>query len=171
MGFCIATTSRPAENILDIFHRNILDVPCTCCGKCCTHREDILLNPRDVYNMSRELGMSPEKLVKKYCEVYAGEDSRVPIVRVKPKGHVKSSVHFLQTGAGIPPQCHNAGKELQRLLSIPIPLLGFLLIPWKHWGSGDYFLFPGEKKVTILGLEKRILFFLSFFLFPFLPFP
>ncbi len=62
---------------------------CTCCGKCCTHREDILLNPRDVYNMSRELGMSPEKLVKKYCEVYAGEDSRVPIVRVKPKGHVK----------------------------------------------------------------------------------
>ncbi|EOS20907.1 hypothetical protein C806_04715 [Lachnospiraceae bacterium 3-1] len=39
--------------------------------------------------MSRELGMSPEKLVKKYCEVYAGEDSRVPIVRVKPKGHVK----------------------------------------------------------------------------------
>lgn len=62
---------------------------CTCCGKCCINREDILLNPRDVYNMSRELGMSPEKLVKKYCEVYAGEDSRVPIVRVKPKGHVK----------------------------------------------------------------------------------
>ena len=30
---------------------------CTCYGKCCTHREDILLDPRDVYNMSRELGM------------------------------------------------------------------------------------------------------------------
>jgi hypothetical protein len=61
---------------------------CTCYGKCCTHREDILLDPRDVYNMSRELGMSPEKLVKKYREVYAGEDSRVPIVMVKPKGHL-----------------------------------------------------------------------------------
>ena len=27
---------------------------CTCCGKCFTHREDILLNPMDVYNMSRD---------------------------------------------------------------------------------------------------------------------
>ena len=36
---------------------------CTECGKCCIHREDILLNPRDIYNMCRELGMSTQELL------------------------------------------------------------------------------------------------------------
>lgn len=62
---------------------------CTQCGKCCIHREDILLNPKDVFNMSRELAISPEKLFEKYCEAYVGEDSRIPIVRIRPKGSVK----------------------------------------------------------------------------------
>jgi len=62
---------------------------CTCCAKCCIHREDILLNPKDIYNMSKELGISPEELFKKYCEAYVGDDSRVPIVRIKPRGSVK----------------------------------------------------------------------------------
>ena len=62
---------------------------CTCCGKCCIHREDILLNPKDIYNMSKELGISTEELFRRYCESYIGDDSRVPIVRIKPKGSVK----------------------------------------------------------------------------------
>ncbi len=62
---------------------------CTECGKCCIHREDILLNPRDIYNMSRELGMSTDEMFKRYCETYVGDDSRIPIVRIKPKGPVK----------------------------------------------------------------------------------
>lgn len=62
---------------------------CTFCGKCCIHREDILLNPKDMYNMSKELKISTEELFKKYCEAYVGDDSRVPIVRIKPKGSVK----------------------------------------------------------------------------------
>ena len=28
---------------------------CTMCGKCCINREDILLTPKDLYNMSKEL--------------------------------------------------------------------------------------------------------------------
>lgn len=62
---------------------------CTQCGKCCIHREDILLNPKDIYNMSKELGISTEKMFEQYCEAYVGDDSRVPIVRIKPKGSVK----------------------------------------------------------------------------------
>lgn len=62
---------------------------CTQCGKCCIHREDILLNPKDLYNMSKELGISTEKFFEQYCEVYVGVDSRVPVVRLKPKGSVK----------------------------------------------------------------------------------
>ncbi len=62
---------------------------CTMCGKCCINREDILLSPRDIYNMSKELGIKPEELFERYCEVYVGPDSRVPIVRLKPRGSVK----------------------------------------------------------------------------------
>ncbi len=62
---------------------------CIMCGKCCINREDILLSPRDIYNMSKELGIKPEELFERYCEVYVGPDSRVPIVRLKPRGSVK----------------------------------------------------------------------------------
>ncbi len=62
---------------------------CVQCGKCCIHREDILLTPRDIYNLSKELGMLPEIMSGQYCEVYVGQDSRVPIVRLKPRGQIK----------------------------------------------------------------------------------
>lgn len=62
---------------------------CTMCGKCCINREDILLTPRDIYNMSKALGITPEELFKKYCETYIGVDSRIPIVRLMPRGSVK----------------------------------------------------------------------------------
>ena len=59
---------------------------CDMCGKCCIHREDILLSPKDIYNMAKELKLSAEDLFKQYCEVYVGQDSRVPVVRLKPRG-------------------------------------------------------------------------------------
>lgn len=62
---------------------------CTMCGKCCINREDILLSPRDIYQMSKELGISTEDLFKQYCETYVGTDSRVPIVRLLSRGRVK----------------------------------------------------------------------------------
>lgn len=62
---------------------------CTECGKCCTEREDILLSPLDVYNMAKELNMTPEDMVRTYCEWYIGESSRMPIVRIKPRGTIR----------------------------------------------------------------------------------
>lgn len=59
---------------------------CTMCGKCCINREDILLSPKDVYRMSKELGLTPDGLFSRYCEAYVGQDSRIPIVRLKPRG-------------------------------------------------------------------------------------
>ena len=32
---------------------------CDMCGKCCIHREDILLNAKDIYHMAKELQMEP----------------------------------------------------------------------------------------------------------------
>ena len=62
---------------------------CTECGKCCTNREDIMLTARDVYNMSKALGMTPEEMIREYCEWYIGHDSRFPIVRILPRGSVR----------------------------------------------------------------------------------
>ena len=62
---------------------------CTECGQCCINREDILLSPRDLFNASKALNMRPKAFVKEYCDTYIGEDSRVPIVRMKPRGSIK----------------------------------------------------------------------------------
>lgn len=62
---------------------------CTMCGECCIHREDILLSPKDIYNMAKELKLSTEDLFKLYCETYIGQDSRIPIARLKPRGQDK----------------------------------------------------------------------------------
>ena len=62
---------------------------CKQCGKCCINREDILLNPKDLYNISKELGLAPRDTIAHYCEVYLGQNSRIPIVRLKPRGSIK----------------------------------------------------------------------------------
>lgn len=45
---------------------------CTQCGKCCINREDILLNPKDLYNIAATLSISQEEAVERYCETYMG---------------------------------------------------------------------------------------------------
>jgi len=74
---------------LDKYRIGIDDVfafKCRECGKCCRGREDILLNPRDVYNIATALEMTHKQVIETYCEVYIGQDSRIPIARLKPKG-------------------------------------------------------------------------------------
>lgn len=62
---------------------------CTMCGKCCINREDILLNPKDVYNLAKEVKMTTKDFFSTYCESFVGEDSRFPIVRIRTQGTVK----------------------------------------------------------------------------------
>jgi len=59
---------------------------CRSCGKCCKNRYDIMLTPRDLFRIARHLNMTIEDVVKKYCDVYPGKDSKVPIVRLLPIG-------------------------------------------------------------------------------------
>ena len=83
------------KNIIEDFEKKQLgpDEPfkfhCTMCGKCCINREDILLTPRDMYNLAKELSMTPHEVMNTYCETYIGSDSRMPIVRLKPRGEIK----------------------------------------------------------------------------------
>lgn len=62
---------------------------CTECGKCCTNREDILLTPRDLFRASKGCGMEVDNFFKENCEIYIGCNSRLPIVRFKPRGSVR----------------------------------------------------------------------------------
>ena len=62
---------------------------CTMCGKCCINREDIMLNPKDLFKISKTLNLEPIEVVEKYCDTYIGEYSRFPIVRLKPQGSIK----------------------------------------------------------------------------------
>lgn len=83
------------ENLQDIVERLEtmkigVDEPfrfhCTMCGECCMGRQDILLNPKDIYGIAGELGLTPKRFLYKYCEAYIGDSSRVPVVRLKPCG-------------------------------------------------------------------------------------
>lgn len=52
-------------------------------------RNRSLLNPKDLYNISKELGLAPRDTIAQYCEVYLGQNSRIPIVRLKPRESIK----------------------------------------------------------------------------------
>ena len=59
---------------------------CKECGACCRHREDIILNGFDLFRIASALKLTPEQVVERYCESYIGHASRLPVVRLKPKG-------------------------------------------------------------------------------------
>ena len=63
---------------------------CTQCGKCCIHRDDILLSPKDLFNIAKKFQITPENALDQYCETYIGSNSRLPVVRLKPQGSVKT---------------------------------------------------------------------------------
>ena len=59
---------------------------CDQCGKCCTHREDIILSPMDIFKMAKELKMTPVEFYHEYCVFNIGEHTRLPIVRLASEG-------------------------------------------------------------------------------------
>ena len=56
---------------------------CTKCGECCKDREDILLNPFDVYRIAKGLDVETYEVLDRYTYGYIGKSSRMPIVAVK----------------------------------------------------------------------------------------
>lgn len=59
---------------------------CTCCGACCRNREDILLNIQDIIRIQKYLRIDLASLIQEYCEMYIGPESKLPIIRLRPKG-------------------------------------------------------------------------------------
>lgn len=59
---------------------------CTQCGKCCKNRTDIMLSPMDIFRIAKELKMSNSEFFRKYCTSHIGDNSRLPIIMLKPIG-------------------------------------------------------------------------------------
>jgi len=56
---------------------------CQQCGQCCMYREDIVLNPFDVYNGAQYLGITPSEFIQQYAHVELGAESKIPMVLLK----------------------------------------------------------------------------------------
>ena len=56
---------------------------CQQCGKCCMHRHDIIVNPFDIYNGAKYLGITTEEFVTKYLDTQLGAESKIPILLLK----------------------------------------------------------------------------------------
>lgn len=59
---------------------------CLECGACCRNREDVILSAYDLYRIAKALDMTTEDVIRRYCELYIGPTSRIPLVRIMPKG-------------------------------------------------------------------------------------
>ena len=58
---------------------------CTQCGRCCMNRTDIQLNPFDIYNAAKYLGISCREFIMENCTITFGQYSKIPMVLLKPK--------------------------------------------------------------------------------------
>lgn len=98
-----------AEEILQMMTQNRLgpddtfEFDCDRCGKCCRNREDILFSPKDVFRIAKFLGRTPDEVIDTYCEVYIGENSRVPVVHLLPKPYRKTCPFLPKDGRSIHP--------------------------------------------------------------------
>ena len=59
---------------------------CTMCGRCCRNREDILLNPLDLFKLSQHFQLPPKDIVERFCIAYIGDVLKFPVVRLTSIG-------------------------------------------------------------------------------------
>ena len=74
---------RERGDLIILGRRDTFEFACVQCGECCRNREDILLNPFDFFRLCKLKEMGAKDFAEKYCEIYSGYSSKLPIVRVK----------------------------------------------------------------------------------------
>lgn len=102
------------DNLQFIGPNDTFGFKCQQCGKCCMNREDIILNPFDIYNGAKYLGIEPIDFLKQYCFTNLGAHSKMPMVLlattdngfcpllkfdVKDGGKFKCTIHPAKPGA------------------------------------------------------------------------
>ena len=107
------TTGDDSTQIIDI--NDTFKFKCQQCGQCCMNRHDIIVNPFDVYNGAKYLGITPEEFVITYLDADLGSKSKIPMLLlksddetgfcpflkldVKSGGKFKCSIHAAKPGA------------------------------------------------------------------------
>lgn len=107
------TTRDDSTQIIDI--NDTFKFKCQQCGQCCMNRHDIIVNPFDVYNGAKHLGITPEEFVITYLDAELGYKSKIPMLLlksdeetgfcpflkfdVKGGGKFKCSIHAAKPGA------------------------------------------------------------------------
>lgn len=79
----ILKKARETLNDLDlelIGANDTFDFKCQQCGRCCMDRTDIILNPFDVYNGAKYLGITPKEFLIKYTKPTTGGTSKIPMI-------------------------------------------------------------------------------------------
>lgn len=71
------------ENIKIMDENDTFNFTCKQCGCCCMNRDDIILNPFDIYNGAKYLGIAPDEFMMKYTYCTLGRDSKIPMVLLK----------------------------------------------------------------------------------------
>ena len=106
-------TNDNNTEIIDI--NDTFKFKCQQCGQCCMHRHDIILNPFDVYNGAKYLGITTEEFIVKYLTMNIGSNSKIPMLilnsdektgfcpflelDIKAGGKFKCSIHPAKPGA------------------------------------------------------------------------
>ena len=106
-------TKDKSTQIIDI--NDTFKFKCQQCGQCCMNRHDIIVNPFDVYNGAKYLGITPEEFVITYLDAELGSKSKIPMLLlksddetgfcpflkldVKGGGKFKCSIHAAKPGA------------------------------------------------------------------------
>ena len=107
------TIGDRSAQIIDI--HDTFKFKCQQCGQCCMNRHDIIVNPFDVYNGAKYLGITPEEFIITYLDAELGSKSKIPILLlksdeetgfcpflkfdVKGGGKFKCSIHAAKPGA------------------------------------------------------------------------
>ena len=73
---------------------DLFEFQCDCCGKCCEFRNDIILSPIDLQRIAHYFERDIPYIVHRYCNVYIGNDSKLPVITLKSVGR-KQSCPFL----------------------------------------------------------------------------
>ncbi len=110
----IIKDSTGAESVDFIELDDSFGFKCQQCGKCCMNREDIILNPFDVYNGARHLGITCQEFIMQYTHIEVGSHSKIPMVLlrtskngfcpllkfdIKDGGKFKCMIHEAKPGA------------------------------------------------------------------------
>ena len=79
---------------------DMFDFECQRCGKCCMGREDIIMNPLDIFHIAQATGETTEEVCKKYTVLSIGPNSGLPILCLKTDSRNWCSFLELDVAAG-----------------------------------------------------------------------